>query len=129
MFKSKDGTKSFMSGFRAHRYDKEHETPQAKKVAGPKDTTMSAETPKPHEVVAEHGKATDIHITHDHEAGKHHVTSIHEDGHMNESDHDSADEAHEHAKELAGDANETEATHGTDEQGSTSAVDSLEDWA
>jgi hypothetical protein len=54
----------------------------------------------PSAVVAEHGPANDVHITHDHAAGKHHVTSTHEDGHVHESEHASAEEAGEHAKML-----------------------------
>lgn len=53
-------------------------------------------------VAAEHGPATEVNITHEHEIGSHHVRSAHPDGHMHESDHGSAEEAHEHGKKLAG---------------------------
>jgi hypothetical protein len=39
---------------------------------------------------------------HDHEAGQHHVQSMHPDGHQHESMHGSVEDAHEHAKKLAG---------------------------
>jgi hypothetical protein len=39
---------------------------------------------------------------HNHEAGEHHVSSNHPDGHQHESMHGSAEEAHEHGKKLAG---------------------------
>lgn len=58
----------------------------------------------PEAVVAEHGPANAVHVTHDHAANKHHVHSEHEDGHATESDHGSADEAHDHAKALATDS-------------------------
>ena len=53
-------------------------------------------------VAAEHGPATEVNISHDHEMGTHHVHSVHQDGHEHHSDHASADEAHEHGKKLAG---------------------------
>ena len=49
-----------------------------------------------------HGPAVEVNIQHEHEMGAHHVTSHHPDGHMHESDHESAPAAHEHAKKLAG---------------------------
>ena len=57
---------------------------------------------QPEQVAAEHGPATEIHVEHNHEAGQHHVQSMHPDGHEHHSDHGSVDEAHEHAKKLAG---------------------------
>jgi len=54
------------------------------------------------EIAEEHGPAHEIHMTHDHEAGAHHVQSMHPDGHEHHSDHASVEEAHEHAKKLAG---------------------------
>ena len=55
----------------------------------------------PELVKEEHGAATDIHIHHDHEAGHHTVDSEHPDGHQHHSEHDSAEEAHDHARKLA----------------------------
>lgn len=55
----------------------------------------------PAAVVAEHGPAVEVTVTHDHDAGKHHVHSSHSDGHSTESDHPSAEEAHDHGKALA----------------------------
>ena len=54
-----------------------------------------------HEVVAEHGPAHEVHITHDHEANTHHVESKHGTK-THHSDHESAEDAHEHGKAAAG---------------------------
>jgi hypothetical protein len=62
----------------------------------------AAEEAKEHPVVTQHGKATTVHIKHDHAANKHHVTSTHEDGYTDESDHEDAGSAHKHAAALAG---------------------------
>lgn len=53
-------------------------------------------------VAQEHGPAVEVNVTHEHEIGSHHVRSAHPDGHTHESDHGSAEEAHEHGKKLAG---------------------------
>lgn len=55
------------------------------------------------QTVQEHGPASEVHIQHDHETGQHHVHTIHADGHEHHSEHGSADEAHEHAKDLSSD--------------------------
>ena len=55
-----------------------------------------------HPVVAEHGPAHKVVISHDHKAGRHTVQSHHRDGHMNTSNHEAAAEAHEEARKLAG---------------------------
>jgi len=60
------------------------------------------------QVAQEHGPAQEVHVTHDHEGGQHHVHSIHPDGHENHSDHGSVEEAHEHGKKLAGAGQEDE---------------------
>lgn len=54
----------------------------------------------PADVKAAHGPATEINIQHDHEGGRHHVHSKHSDGHEHQSEHGSAEEAHDHAREL-----------------------------
>ena len=56
----------------------------------------------PEAVVAKHGPATSVHITHDHAAKKHHVTSTHADGHVHNSDHASAQEANDAGSQLGG---------------------------
>ena len=53
------------------------------------------------QVAQQHGPAVEVNVMHNHEAGEHHVSSKHPDGHMHESMHGSAEEAHEHAKKLA----------------------------
>jgi hypothetical protein len=64
---------------------------------------MQGQEPEDGAAIAEqHGPATDVAIHHEHEIGVHHVTSEHPDGHHHESDHESAEKAHEHAKKLAG---------------------------
>lgn len=50
----------------------------------------------------EHGPAIQVHMTHDHEQGIHHVHSIHGDGFENHSDHGTAAEAHMAGAEAAG---------------------------
>lgn len=60
------------------------------------------------QVAQEHGPAVEVNVMHNHEAGEHHVHSRHPDGHEHHSDHGSAEEAHDHAKQLA--------TGGEDEQ-------------
>ena len=62
----------------------------------------------PEQVAAEHGPATDVMIHHEHEGGQHEVHSMHPDGHEHKSMHGSAEEAHEHAKKLAGGGMEPE---------------------
>lgn len=54
------------------------------------------------EIAEQHGPATEVHVQHEHEAGMHHVRSVHPDGHEHHSDHESAEAAHEHARKLAG---------------------------
>jgi hypothetical protein len=55
-----------------------------------------------HSVVAEHGPAHKVNITHDHAANKHSMQSHHEGGHVHESHHGTAEEAHEEGKAAAG---------------------------
>lgn len=55
----------------------------------------------PAQVAQEHGPAVEINIQHHHEAGQHHVHSVHPDGHEHHSEHASAQDAHEHAAQLA----------------------------
>ena len=113
-FPTKDGQRKFGSAFRAKKYDEfhkaapvespEHEAKQspefeAGEQEGKKENEAGQEAP--HEVVAAHGKAHSVHIHHDHENGKHKVVSHHEDGHMHESEHGSAAEAHDHGKQLS----------------------------
>jgi hypothetical protein len=66
-------------------------------------TDEGGESKNPHDVVAEHGKAHTVTVHHDHTANKHHVMSHHADGHMHESEHESAQEAHDEAKQLGSD--------------------------
>lgn len=69
------------------------QSPEQNDAAEPEDGAQMAEM---------HGPATEVHIQHEHEMGVHHVMSTHPDGHMHESDHESAEMAHEHGKKLAG---------------------------
>jgi hypothetical protein len=56
----------------------------------------------PEAVVAKHGPASSVHITHDRAANKHHVTSVHKNGHVHNSDHASAQEANDAGSKLGG---------------------------
>jgi len=103
--------KHFNSSFRMKRYDKAHadEGPRAEahEINQPEEERMEEEVhPGIHDEVkqmaAEHGPAQEVHITHDHEGGMHHVHSVHADGMEHHSDHASADEAHMHAAHAAG---------------------------
>lgn len=111
MFESKDKKRKFGSAYVAKRYDENHpeehdeknETPMQEHEETPEqEKKEKEENTEEHPVVKKHGKAHSIHIKHDHVAKKHHVMSQHEDGHTNESDHPTADEAHAEASKLAG---------------------------
>lgn len=88
MFQTKDKQKSFGNKFHARRYDAAHE--------------VKEEVKKPHEVVQEHGRATDVSVYHDHDKHSHKVVSTHEDGFEHVSEHRTPQDAHEEAKKLAG---------------------------
>ena len=142
MFTSKDGMKKAGSKFVTDKYDKFHGPDEHKaeprtnafgesKKSQPaaentKDEGMNQEEQDPKSIVAEHGKATTVHIKHDHVANKHHVTSTHEDGHVHESDHASAADAHEHGKQLAGaDGNPAENPDELGQEGNESGLESF----
>lgn len=75
---------------------------KAPKMSKPIGEEMEGQEPEDGAAIAEeHGPATEVHMTHDHEMGVHHVSSKHPDGHEHESDHESAEAAHEHGKKLA----------------------------
>lgn len=144
MFTSKDGMKKAGSKFVTDKYDKFHgpdehkaepitnafgESKKSQPAAKNKqDEGMNHEEHDPKQVVSEHGKATNITIHHDDVAGKHKVMSHHPDGHMEESDHASAAEAHEHGKQLAG-ADENPEENPEDEFGGSQADNSSGDMA
>ena len=106
MFQSKtDPSRKFGSAFRGRKYDEMHAEPSAEHEAKETPEFEAGEKEgkeEVHPVVAEHGKAHSVHVKHNHSANKHHVTSQHEDGHVNESDHASAQEAHQEGGSLAG---------------------------
>jgi hypothetical protein len=54
-----------------------------------------------HEAVSKHGPATHMFSEHDHEAGTHHVHTVHGEKHHH-SDHMSAGEAHQHMGQAMG---------------------------
>jgi hypothetical protein len=53
-------------------------------------------------MAAEHGPAIETTLKHDHEAGTHQVHAVHPDGHEHDTEHGSADEAHQYAADCAG---------------------------
>jgi len=67
-------------------------------------------------VAAEHGPASEVHMMHHEEEGRHEVHSMHPDGHTHMSEHGSKEEAHEHAKKLAGIGGEQEDNPMADEE-------------
>jgi len=108
-FKNAEG-KSFSSKFRMNRHAAAHgegaphkgnsvESPEAPDAR--ENDVESGGTPAA-EVAKEHGRAKEVNIKHDHEAGKHSVSSKHEDGHQHNSEHGSAEEAHKAGAQLAG---------------------------
>ena len=131
MFKSKDG-KAFGSRFAQRRRDAEHDADAAKQPkmsaaheagetpefeAGEQEGAQESQNqnqPKqenPAEVVAKHGKAVHVHTSHDNVNGKHHVHTVHQDGHVHDSDHATEKEATDTAKQLgAGDEQAQETT-------------------
>jgi hypothetical protein len=121
-FMSKDGRK-FGSSFVAKRKDMEHDksappmdnegeglmkktspAPAAPAVGAPEEQKpgMGAPPEDPKQVVAQHGKATTVHVAHDRKNHKHHVVSTHEDGSVHESEHPDEKSAHNAAASLAG---------------------------
>lgn len=106
MFESKRTPgKKFGSAFAGRSYDERHvggESEPENKNPMEENKEEQGEKQGAAEVVQAHGPATTVHIKHDHAANKHHVTSTHEDGHVHESDHGTAQEAHEEGGALAG---------------------------
>jgi hypothetical protein len=112
-FESKDGKKFSMSSRRnAHdagnRVKEDRMSVNMDKDAGTMLATPEEEQPMGEEqdgaaIAQEHGPAMETHTMHPpEEGGMHHVHSVHPDGHEHHSDHGSKEEAHEHAKKLAG---------------------------
>ena len=88
---------------------------EAKKPGNPEEHPMGEEeaeeaiNPGIHEeikgVMAQHGPAHTIHMTHDHEGMRSHVHSVHADGHEHHAHHEGEEHvkmAHEHAGHAAG---------------------------
>jgi hypothetical protein len=125
MFTSKSG-KKFGSVFAGKHYDENHtedgmhsESPEHEAKESPEFEAGEQEGAEEHKaegegegeeqpgeevhpVVAEHGKAHKTIVTHDHEAGRHTVTSHHKDGHVHTNVHEHAHKAHDEARSLAG---------------------------
>jgi hypothetical protein len=101
-FKSKDG-KSFGNRQRQTAYDERPAKKEAKaEPTEHQEPDGDEQSPQDiHEMVAQHGPAEKIEITHDHAAGKHTVVS-HHGGKTHKSEHASAHEAHAHAMTAAG---------------------------
>jgi hypothetical protein len=110
--------KRFGSIFAGKKYDEDHtedgmhsespmheakETPEfeAGEKEGMKPGEQEEHSEEVHPMVAEHGKAHKIVISHDHKAGRHTVQSHHTDGHVHTNVHDAAHKAHDEARELA----------------------------
>jgi hypothetical protein len=116
MYQAKDG-KKFGSIFAGRKYDENHtedglhsESPEHEAKETPEFEAGEQEGAKEHEevpegeqhpVVAEHGAAHKVVISHDHKAGRHTVTSHHNDGHVHTNVHDKAHKAHDEARKLA----------------------------
>lgn len=112
-FTAKDGSKhtNHDSMKRADaRFAAHQPTPQPAQVGD--EGEMGEADEDPGQVTQEHGPAVEINIQHHHEAGQHHVHSIHPDGHEHHSEHGSAQEAHAHAAQLASEPAEPEEMEG-----------------
>lgn len=123
--KSNDG-KRMGSSFRMNRYNNDHkeeggEKKPEEKGARSQSRDIEATHPNPDEtmgdepmqepggdheevkqMVAEHGPAHTINITHDHQNGQHHVHHVHQDGFEHHADHPTPEHAHRHAAHAAG---------------------------
>lgn len=73
---------------------------QAKPDMGQEEALEEQVAPGIHDQVA--AKASELHITHDHASGRHHVHVVNEDGTEAHSDHASPEEAHMQAANAAG---------------------------
>ena len=113
-FPTKDGGKK-NSKFRAARADRAYDEGQRAQANAEKGMPTEAREEALEEQIApgihdkvhamaadQHGPAHTVTITHDHEAGMHHVHSMHPDGHEEHSDHADAPSAHMAAGEAAG---------------------------
>lgn len=121
MFKAKDG-KRFGSIFAGRKYDENHSEDGVHSEGGkPSPEHEAAETPEfeageqegaveheaeqhegeEHPVVAEHGPAHKVVISHDEKSGRHVVTSHHSDGHVHSAVHKTKHDAHKEAQKLA----------------------------
>jgi hypothetical protein len=78
----------------------EEGSPEASMDKEESRTDENGESDSPESVVAAHGRPHTVTVHSDHTANKHKVMSHHSDGHMHESMHSSAAEAHEHARQL-----------------------------
>lgn len=144
MFESKRTPgKKFGSAMVGKRYDAAGEEPKAESVQamGKPDMNKNSGAPKGgnavdqavdntempdlKQVAAEHGPAHTVHIKHDHAANKHHTTSHHDDGHVNESDHQTAEEAHEAGGNLAN-VDMKKSDEAGEQQGAASESDGFE---
>jgi len=103
-FKAKDG-KEFSMSSRMRAHNRGIEEPEEKGDPLEPPEGMEGE-PDGDEVAAEHGPAHEVHHTHDHEGGMHHVHSVHPDGYEHHSDHGSVEEALEHHRKVAGASHE-----------------------
>ncbi len=84
------------------RFGAGQKAPVAQGDGDPGDDGEQADPQDGKALAAEHGPATEIAIHHDHAAGKHSVHAEHPDGHSHDTEHGSADEAHQFAADAAG---------------------------
>lgn len=119
-FRNKEG-KAFGNKFRMSRYDAAHSSNDSAHEQA--DHGDKSEMPMEGEggeggmqsVIAQHGRAHDVHITHDPVSGMHHMHSIHEDGYEHHSDHPDPESAHEDGKIAAGVASDGDGDEDTGE--------------
>jgi hypothetical protein len=89
----------------------------------PSEAADEAEVTIPSSIVEQHGPASSVHITHDHDGGKHTLSSTH-GGHQNQSVYSTAAEAYEAGGELAN--TDVKRREHPDQQGAQSEEDGFE---
>src|SRR5579859_1103006 len=101
--------KKFGSIFAGRKYDEAHtedglhsESPEHEAKETPEFEAGEQHEGEEHPMVAEHGKAHKVVISHDEATGRHVVTSHHKDGHVHSVAHKHAHEAHNEGRKLAG---------------------------
>jgi hypothetical protein len=102
MYQSKtDPSRKFGSAFRGSRFDAYHAGEQPGGSNENEKSEPQERGSSDADVAKAKSPATSFHFVHDHAGNKHTVTSTHEDGTTNQTEHGSAKEAYDSAAQLA----------------------------